>query len=111
MFMSQQCVDLIFDPSGRLIVSGFAATLLFSTGVPSIMKIAVAPVSMIACVNFCRLLCPGAPKRARAVAAIVSRCTGWWGMALVRLVRYLIALVVFDVMTVMSSSSTSGSII
>jgi hypothetical protein len=27
-------------------------------------------VSMMACDNFCRLLCPGAPKIARAVAAI-----------------------------------------
>jgi hypothetical protein len=87
MFMSQQCVDLIFDPLGRLIVSGLAAARLFFTGVPSMMKIAVAPVSMIACDNFCRLLCPGSPKRARAVAAIVSRCTGWLGMAPVRLVR------------------------
>ena len=76
MLMSQQCVDLIFDPSGRLIVSGFFATLLFATGVPSIMKIAVAPVSIMACDNFCRSLCPGAPKRERAVAAIVIRCTG-----------------------------------
>ena len=76
MLMSQQCVDLIFDPSGRLIVSGFVATCLFSTGVPSMMNIAVAPVSMMACENFCRLLCPGAPKRVRAVAAIDSRCTG-----------------------------------
>ena len=65
MVMSQQCVDLIFDPSGRLMVSGFVATCLFSTGVPSMMKISVAPVSMIACDMFCRLSCPGAPKRAR----------------------------------------------
>ncbi len=50
-------------------MSGFVAIRLFSTGVPSMMKIAVAPVSMMACDNFCRLLCQGAPKRARAVAA------------------------------------------
>ncbi len=67
---SQQCDNLIFDPSGRLMVSGFVAIRLFSTGVPSMIKIAVAPVSMMACDNFCRLLCPGAPNRARAVAAI-----------------------------------------
>ena len=73
---SQQCDDLIFEPSGRLMVSGFVAIRLFSTGVPSMIKIAVAPVSMMACDNFCRLLCPGAPKRARAVAAIEIRCTG-----------------------------------
>ena len=65
----QQCDDLIFDPSERLMVSGFVAIRSFSTGVPSMMKIAVAPVSMMACDNFFRLLCPGAPKRARAVAA------------------------------------------
>ncbi len=40
---SQQCNDLIFDPSGRLMVSGFVAIRLFSTGVPSMIKIAVAP--------------------------------------------------------------------
>ncbi len=70
---SQQCGDLIFETSGRLMVSGFVAIHLFSTGVPSMMKIAVAPVSIMACDNFCRLLCPGAPKRFRAVAAIVCR--------------------------------------
>ena len=111
MLMSQQCVDLIFDPSGRLIVSGFVATCLFSTGVPSMMKIAVAPVSMMACDNFCRLLCPGAPKRARAVAAIESCRTGGLGMAMVLFVRYFTALVVFDAITVMSSSSTSSCVV
>ena len=70
---SQQCDDLIFEPSGRLMVSGFVAIHLLFTGVPSMMKIAVAPVSMMACDNFCRLLCLGAPKRSRAVAAIVCR--------------------------------------
>ena len=67
---SQQCDDLIFEPSGRLMVSSLVAIRLLSTSVPSMIKIAVAPVSMMACVNFCRLLCPGAPNRARAVAAI-----------------------------------------
>ena len=106
MVILQQCVDLIFDPSGRLIVSGFVATRLFSTGMLSVMNIAVAPVSMIACVNFCRLLCPGAPKRARAVAAIVCRDSGWLGLALLVLRRVLTALVVFDAMIVMLSFST-----
>ena len=69
---SQQCDDLIFEPSGRLMVSGFVAIRLFSTGVPSMIKIAVAPVYMMACDNCCRLLCPGASKRARAVA--VNEC-------------------------------------
>ena len=105
--MSQQCEDFIFDPSGRLMVSGFVATRLFSTGLHSMRKIAVAPVSMIACDIFCRLLCPGAPKRARAVAAIVCRGTVWLGLTLLRLRRVLTALVVFDAMIVMSSSSMS----
>jgi hypothetical protein len=107
MLMSQQCVDLIFDPSGRLIVSGFVATRLFSTGVPSMMKIAVAPVSMIACDIFCRLSCPGAPKRARAVAAIVCRGTVWMGLTLFLLRRVLTAFVVLDALIVMLSLSTS----
>ena len=102
MLMSQQCVDLIFDPSGRLIESGFVATRLFLTGVPSMMKIAVAPVSMIACDIFCRLLCPGAPKRARAVAAIVCCGPDWLGLALVFLLRDLTSVVILDVMTVIS---------
>ncbi len=67
---SQQCDYYIFEPSGRVMVSGFVAIRLFSTGVPSMIKIAVAPVSMIACDNFSRLECPGAPNSARAVAAI-----------------------------------------
>ncbi len=58
--MLQQCDNLIFEPSGRLMVSGFVAIRLFSTGVPSMIKIAVAPVYMMACDNCCRLLCPGA---------------------------------------------------
>ena len=105
--MSQQCDDLIFDPSGRLMMSGFFATRLFSTGVPSMMKIAVAPVSMIACDIFCRLSCPGAPKRVSAVAAIVCRGTAWLGLTLLRLRWVLTALVVFEAMIVLSSSSTS----
>ena len=69
--MSPQWVDLILVPLGRLMVSGLVAIRLFSIGVPSMIKMAVAPVFIIACVIFCRHLCPGAPKRARAVAAIV----------------------------------------
>ena len=68
---SQQCDDLIFELSGRLIVSGFVAIRLLITGVPSMMKIAVAPVSRMAFDKFFGLLCPRAPKRSRAVAAIV----------------------------------------
>ena len=43
------CVDLTFVPSGKLIDSGLVATRLLSTGVPSMMNIAVAPVSAMAC--------------------------------------------------------------
>ena len=105
--MSQQCNDLIFVPSGRLMVSGFVAIRLFSTGVPSMMKISVAPVSIIACDIFCRQSCPGTPKRARAVAAIVCHGTDWLGLALVLLRRDLTAVVVLDAMIVRLSSSTS----
>jgi hypothetical protein len=48
MFMSHSCVNLTFLPSGRLIIKGFFVILLFSTSTPSIMKMAVAPVSAIA---------------------------------------------------------------
>ena len=58
-------------------MSGFVAIRLFSTGMPSMMKMAVAPVSIIACATFCRQSCPGVPKRARAVATIVCGGTDW----------------------------------
>ena len=45
--MSQQCVDLTLAPSGRFIDSGFVANCLLYTGIPSMMKMAVAPVSRI----------------------------------------------------------------
>ena len=47
--ISQQWVDFIFVPLGRLMVSGLVVRRLLSTGVPSMMKMAVAPVSTIAC--------------------------------------------------------------
>ena len=50
-------------------VNGFVAIRLLSTGVPSMMKMAVAPVSAIACKISFRHLCPGAPKIVHAVAA------------------------------------------
>ena len=49
MSISQMCVDLTCLPSGRLIVSGFVAGLLFFTSTPSMKNIEVAPVSAIAC--------------------------------------------------------------
>ena len=42
------CVDLSFDPSGRLMGIGFLAGCIFFTGVPGRMKYPVAPVSDIA---------------------------------------------------------------
>ena len=109
--MSQQCVNLIFVPLGRLLVSGYVAIHLLSTGVPSIMKIAVAPVSIIACDIFCRRSCPGAPKRARAVAVIHCCCTGRLNMVLVLLLWDSTAVVVLDAMTVISLLSTFDCII
>ena len=52
ILISQQCVDFMLVPSGRFIVRGCVAILLLSTGVPSMTKIAVAPVSTIACDTF-----------------------------------------------------------
>ena len=109
--MSQQWVDLILVPSGKLMVRGLVAIRLFSTGVPSMIKMAVAPVSIIAWDNFCRHSCPGAPKRARAVAAIVCRGTYWLGLTLLLLCRDLTAVVVLDVIMVTSSSSTSSCVL
>ncbi len=48
MLMSQICVNKIFFPSGKWIVRGFTATCLFATLTPSMIKIDVAPVSVIA---------------------------------------------------------------
>ena len=109
--MLQQCADLIFVPLGRLMVSGFVEIRLFSTGVPCMMKIAVAPVSIIACDIFCRRSCPGAPKRARAVAVIHCCCTGRLNMVLVLLLWDSTAVVVLDAMTVISLLSTFDCII
>ena len=73
--MSHVCVNFVFVPSGRLIVSGRTAGRRFLHGVPSMMKIEVAPVSAIACdaamaiaLRYCGF---GAPNNCLAVAAIV----------------------------------------
>jgi hypothetical protein len=72
--MSHVCVDFAFVPSGRLIVSGRIAGRRLSHGVPSMMKIGVAPVSAIACdvamaiaLRYCGF---GAPNSSCAVDAI-----------------------------------------
>ena len=44
----QMWVDMTFDLSGKLIVEGLVATHLLTTGVPSMMKIVVAPVLAMA---------------------------------------------------------------
>ena len=93
-------------PSSRLIVSGRTARRRFLHGVPSTMKIDVAPVSAIACdaviaiaFRYCGF---GAPNISLAVAAIdllvvaFPLCT--FGTSCVR----------FNVMIVLSSSSISA---
>lgn len=42
------CVDLIWDPSGRLMTIGLWVGLTFFTGAPGIMKFPVAPASATA---------------------------------------------------------------
>ncbi len=60
-------------PSGKFMVSGRIAGRRFWTGVPSITKVKVAPVSAIACdvaiVIALRYCGKGAPNRCRAAAA------------------------------------------
>ena len=46
--MSHMCVDLILQPSGSLMVMGFAALRLFWHGAPFVKKKEVAPVSAMA---------------------------------------------------------------
>ena len=92
-------------------VSGVVEIRLLSTGVPSMMKMAVAPVSTIACkISFGRL-CPGAPKRVRAVAANVCCWTGWLDVAVVFFTRVQASSVVFDIIIVMALLSTSAGVL
>ena len=103
--MSHVCVDFTFVPSGRLIVSGRTARRRFLHGVPSMMKIDVAPVSAIACnsamaiaLRYCGF---GAPNNCLAVAAIDVLVAAFSGL-------YAKSRVQFDVTTVMSSSSVTS---
>ena len=106
IIMSHVCVDITFVPSGRLMVSGCTARRKFLHGVPSMMKIEVAPVSAIACnaamaiaLRYCGF---GAPNNCLAVAAIVV-------LALTRpFLTFDESCVQFDVTIVMSSLSTSA---
>ena len=101
--MSHSCVDFTFVPSGRLMVSGCCATRLLFTGALSMTKIAVAPVSAIACdlsIPIFGFLCTGI----FCVVVVVAIVT-CWGMICCICVRYV---VVFDIITVLSSSSLSS---
>jgi hypothetical protein len=72
--VSQMWVDLTFRPSGMLIVEGLLEILLLTMLMPPIMKMEVALVSAIACVNAIvitfRYSCNGWPNMLQAVAAI-----------------------------------------
>ena len=94
---------------------GCVAILLLSTGVPSMIKIAVAPVSTIACdtllTTLLNLLCDGALNGFCAVAAMADRGTDVMDVAKVPACRGRIAEVVLDVIIVTSSSSVSGRLV
>ncbi len=97
MSISQMCVNLTCLPSGRLIVSGFVAGLLFFTSTPSMTNIEFAPVSVIACevaivraFKYCGM---GLPNIRLAVSA--SDVGALFGSPLFDMV--------FDMTTVMSS--------
>ncbi len=101
MSISQIRVDLTCLPSGRLIVSGFVAGLLFFTSTPSMTNIEVAPVSAIACeaaiireFKYCGM---GLPNIRLAVSA--SDVGALFGSTLFDMA--------FDMTTVMSSVATS----
>ena len=78
------CVDHTTVPSGKLIVRGCEADLMFFVGVPFNTKIKIAPVSAIAC---------------------VGGISGFFGCIIMP--HILFRLFTFDVMTVLSSSSTT----
>jgi hypothetical protein len=73
MVMSHVCAVLTLLPSGIFMVSGWIAGWRFKTGMPSITKIEVAPVSAIPCdvaIHIALRYCgKGAQNRCRAAAA------------------------------------------
>jgi hypothetical protein len=103
MLISQMCVDFTCLPSGRLIVSGFVAGLLFFTLIPSMTNIEVAPVSAMvweaAIVRAFKYCSMGLPNIRLAVAAI-DVCA---------LLGSDLFVAAFDMTTVMSSFITSLS--
>jgi hypothetical protein len=103
MLISQMCIDFTCLPSGRLIVSGFVAGLLFFTLIPSMTNIEVARVSAMAyeaaivrAFKYCGM---GLPNIRLAVAAI-DVCA---------LLGSNLFVAAFDMTTVMSSFVTSLS--
>ena len=100
--MSHMCVDFTLLPSGKLIVSGCDEGRKLLTGVPSMIKMDVAPVSAIAwsviiviALRYCRL---GEPNTCRAMAAKDERGAVGSGIRAAELEQ-------LDVMTVASSLS------
>jgi hypothetical protein len=71
--ISQMCIDCICLPLGLLISKGFLARHLFTTSMPSMKKIDVAPMSaialVVAMVNAFKNSCLGFPNKERAAAA------------------------------------------
>ncbi len=103
MSISQMCINFTCLPSGRLIVSGFVAGLLFFTLTPSMTNIEVAPVSVMACeaaiVRALRYCGMGLPNIRLAVSA--SDVGTLFGSNLF--------VTAFNMTTVMSSFATSLS--
>jgi hypothetical protein len=99
--MSHTCVDHIVLPSGKFIVRADKAIRLLSTSAPSIMKIDVAPVSVmawfVAIVSTFEYCGMGLPNKACAIATI-EVCAG----------KYFIQL---EVMIVAVSSSTNDDVL
>ena len=93
--MSQQCVDFTFAPSGGLIDSGFVAIHLLLKGIPSMMNVAVAPVSRITFDD--RSRCDGLSRIVCVAFATIGRVEAGGNVDL------------FDVTIVASSSSADVS--
>jgi hypothetical protein len=107
--MPQMCVDLTFRPSGMLLVNGLGLICLLTTSMPSIMKMDVALVSVIACVVATVIVfnysCDGWANMLQAIAAIdwVKMDSNKGGVDQWELLEQ------FDVAMVTSSSSKSGA--
>jgi hypothetical protein len=104
MVMLHVCIHLTLLPSGKFMVSGWIAGRRFWTGVPSITKIEVAPISAIACnvaiVIALRYCGKGVSNRCHAAAARFCLTTFF-----AKVVGDELA-VQFEVTIVLSSSTT-----